>query len=178
MSRKLSVSRRPSFNAYHFSEHQIDTLKDIFSQFDRDGDGTLATKYVGTIMRSLGQSPTEAELHYIICKVDADRSGFMDFSEFVGMMANHMKDEIDTKEEICKAFKAFDNKGNGTIPVEELRYILTNLGEALTEEEVEELIKQADHNKDGTVHYEEFVTKMMSVENKSEKSDELLQKEK
>ena len=173
MSRRLSLSRRVSFNTYHFSDHQIETFKDIFSQFDRDGDGTLATKYVGTIMRSLGQSPTEAELHYIICKVDADRSGQMDFSEFVTMMANHMKEEIDTKEEICRAFKAFDNKGHGTIPIEELRYILTNLGEALTEEEVDELIKQADHNKDGKVHYEEFVTKMMSIENKSEKADDV-----
>ena len=124
-------------------------------------------------MRTLGQSPTEEELHYIICKVDADRSGYMDFSEFVAMMANHMKEETDTKEEICKAFKVFDDKGTGTIPIEELRYVLTNMGEALSEEEVDELIKQADQNKDGKVHYEEFVTKMMTIENKSEKIEEV-----
>ena len=162
MSRKLSV------NQYHFDEEQIETFKDIFSQFDRDGDGTLATKYVGTIMRSLGQSPTEEELHYIICKVDADRSGFMDFSEFVAMMANHMKEETDTKEDICKAFKEFDDKGNGTIPIQDLKLILTSMGEALSEDEVDELIKQADQNKDGKIHYEEFVNKMMAIENKSE----------
>jgi calmodulin len=160
-------------NQFHFNEEQIQTFKDIFSQFDRDGDGTLATKYVGTIMRSLGQSPTEEELHYIICKVDADRSGFMDFSEFVAMMANHMKEETDTKEDICKAFKVFDDKGTGTIPIEELRFVLTNMGDALSEDEVDELIKQADQNKDGKVHYEEFVTKMMSIENKSEKIEEV-----
>ena len=124
-------------------------------------------------MRTLGQSPTEEELHYIICKVDADRSGYMDFSEFVAMMANHMKEETDTKEEICKAFKVFDDKGTGTIPIAELRYVLTNMGEALSEEEVDELIKQADQNKDGKVHYEEFVTKMMTIENKSEKIEEV-----
>ena len=162
------MSRKVSVNQYHFDEEQIETFKDIFSQFDKDGDGTLATKYVGTIMRSLGQSPTEEELHYIICKVDADRSGFMDFSEFVAMMANHMKEEIDTKEDICKAFKEFDHKGNGTIPVQELKLILTSMGEALSEDEVDELIKQADHNKDGKIHYEEFVNKMMTIENKSE----------
>ena len=168
MTRRVS-----SFNQYHFTDEQIETFRDIFSQFDRDGDGTLATKYVGTIMRSLGQSPTEAELQYIICKVDADGSGFMDFSEFITMMANHMKEEIDSKEDICTAFKAFDDKGSGTIPVEELRYVLTKLGDALTEEEVDELIKRADINRDGNVRYEEFVTKMMSVENKNEKDEEL-----
>ena len=165
------MSRKVSVNQYHFDEEQIETFKDIFSQFDKDGDGTLATKYVGTIMRSLGQSPTEEELHYIICKVDADRSGFMDFSEFVAMMANHMKEEIDTKEDICKAFKEFDHKGNGTIPIQELKLILTSMGEALTEDEVEEFIKQADQNKDGKIHYEDFVNKMM-FENKSDKIEE------
>ena len=163
------MSRKVSVNQYHFDEEQIETFKDIFSQFDKDGDGTLATKYVGTIMRSLGQSPTELELHDIICKVDADRSGFMDFSEFVAMMANHMKEETDTQEDICEAFKQFDNKGNGTIPIEELKLILTSMGEALTEDEVDEFIKQADHNKDGKIHYEDFVNKMMSFEGKSEK---------
>lgn len=176
MSRKTSVNlskKTPPVIQHHFDEQQIETFKDIFSRFDKDGDGTLATKYVGTIMRSLGQSPTEEELHYIICKVDEDRSGYMDFSEFVGMMANHMKDEMDTKEDICKAFKVFDEKGTGTIPIAELRYVLTNMGEALTEEEVDEMIKQADINKDGKVHYVEFVEKMMSIESKTENVEDV-----
>ena len=161
------MTRKDSFNPYHFNDEQIDTFKDIFSQFDKDGDGTLATKYVGTIMRTLGQSPTEAELRQIIMQVDADKSGEMDFSEFVMMMANHMKEETDTKEEICKAFKVFDEKGCGSIPVEDLRCVLTTLGEALTEEEMDELLKKADLNKDGKVRYEEFVSKMMTTDTKT-----------
>ena len=167
MSRKLSI------NQFHFTDQQIEIFRDIFSQYDKDGDGTLATKYVGTIMRSFGQSPTEEELNYIICKVDADRSGFMDFSEFVAMMANHMNHEMETKDEICSAFKEFDVKGTGTIPVEELRYILTSMGEALTEDEVDELIRQADQNKDGKINYEEFVSKMMSIDTKQETQEDL-----
>ena len=176
MSNRANRVALPTYkvtNQYHFSDDEIATFRDIFSQFDKDGDGTLATKYIGTIMRSLGQSPTEADLHYIVRKVDADGSGFMDFPEFVTMMANHMKEEVDSKEDICTAFKAFDDKGSGIIPVEELRYALTNLGDALTEEEVDELIKRADVNKDGKVRYEEFVTKMMVAENKHEKDDEV-----
>ena len=167
MSRKLSI------NQFHFTDQQIEIFRDIFSQYDKDGDGTLATKYVGTIMRSFGQSPTEEELNYIICKVDADRSGFMDFSEFVAMMANHMNHEMETKDEICSAFKEFDVKGTGTIPVEDLRYVLTSMGEALTEDEVDELIRQADQNKDGEINYEEFVSKMMSIDTKQETQEDL-----
>jgi calmodulin len=47
-----------------------------------------------------------------------------------------MKD-TDTEEELIEAFKVFDRDGNGLISAAELRHVMTNLGEKLTDEEVD-----------------------------------------
>ena len=123
--------------------------------------GTITTKELGTVMRSLGQNPTEAELADMINEVDADGNGTIDFPEFLTMMARKMKD-TDSEEEILEAFKVFDKDGNGFISAAELRHIMTNLGEKLTDEEVDEMIREADIDGDGQINYEEFVRMMMS----------------
>lgn len=61
-----------SFKADQLTEEQIAEFKEAFSLFDKDGDGTITTKELGTVMRSLGQNPTEAELQDMINEVDAD----------------------------------------------------------------------------------------------------------
>jgi calmodulin len=57
-------------------------------------------------------------------------------------------------KEIPKAFRVFDKDGNGFISAAELRHVMTNLGEKLTDEEVDEMIKEADLDGDGLVNYE------------------------
>ena len=134
------------------TEEQIAEFKEAFSLFDKDGDGTITTKELGTVMRSLGQNPTEAELQDMINEVDVDGNGNIDFPEFLSLMARKMRD-VDTEEELVEAFKVFDKDGNGFISAAELRHVMTNLGEKLTDEEVDEMIREADVDGDGEIDY-------------------------
>lgn len=59
--------------------------------FFTSGPGSITTKELGTVMRSLGQNPTEAELQDMINEVDADGNGTIDFPEFLNLMARKMK---------------------------------------------------------------------------------------
>ena len=147
--------------ADQLTEEQINEFKEAFSSFDKDGDGTIATKELGTVMRSLGQYPTEAELQDMINELDTDGNGTIDFPEFLTMMARKKKD-TDTEEKIIEAFSVFDKDGSRFISAAEFRYVMTDLGEKLTDEEVDEMIREADIDGDGRVNYEEFVMMMMS----------------
>ena len=69
------------------------------------------------------------------------------------MMAKKMR-ETDSEEELREAFRVFDKDGNGFISAAELRHVMTNLGEKLTDDEVDEMIKEADLDGDGMVNYE------------------------
>ena len=143
------------------TEEQIAEFKEAFSLFDKNGSGTITTKELGTVMRSLGQNPTEAELQDMINEVDTSGKGTIDFPDFLSMLALRMKD-ADSSDDIREAFRVFDKNDNGFISAAELRHIMTNLGEKLTDEEAEEMIREADVNGDGVINYEEFVTLMSS----------------
>ena len=96
----------------HLTEDQIADIRDAFNLFDKDEDGNITIKELGTVMRylalrykmrsvplvcqffffrSLGQDPTEFELQDMIDEVDSDGNGSIDFPEFLTMMAGKMK---------------------------------------------------------------------------------------
>lgn len=65
-------------------------------------------------------------------------------------MARKMKD-TDSEEEIREAFKVFDRDNNGFISAAELRHVMTSIGEKLTDDEVDEMIREADQDGDGRI---------------------------
>ena len=106
--------------AESLTEEQVAEFKEAFSLFDKDGDGTITIKELGTVLRSLGQNPTEAEIQEMVNEIDEDGSGTIEFPEFLKLMAKKMKD-TDAEEELVEAFKVFDKEGKGLVTIEEIK---------------------------------------------------------
>ncbi|TFK37103.1 putative calmodulin [Crucibulum laeve] len=147
--------------AEKLSDEQFLAFQESFSLFDKNGDGTITTEELGIVMRSLGQNPTEAELQDMLNEVDANNDGTIDFEEFLEMMGRTFAD-ADGEEELRQAFLVFDRDKSGKISTTELKQVMFNLGESLTDMEVDEMIREADVDGDGEINFQEFRKMMLS----------------
>jgi calmodulin len=145
---------------HNLSYEKMMEYRTAFESFIKTKDGQISTKNLGNILRNLGQNLKEKELNEMILEVDADGSGTIDFGEFIGLIIRKMRDS-NMDEEIREAFEVFDKDGNKVITAHELRAVLSGI-KGIPEDEIEEMILEADSDNDGQIDLEEFI-KLMSA---------------
>jgi len=133
------------------SDAEVEKLWEAFKVFDADGSGGVSVEELGQVMRSLGQSPNETDLRDMIKEVDVDLSGTIDFEEFKALMVSQQGDR---KSRLKLAFSVFDEDGSGQITRDELHGVMSQFG--LTDQELDEIIKEVDHDGDASIDFEEF----------------------
>ncbi|XP_004674523.1 PREDICTED: centrin-1 [Condylura cristata] len=141
------------------TEEQKQEVREAFDLFDADGSGTIDVKELKVALRALGFEPTKEEMKKMISEVDKEGTGKISFNDFLAVMTQKMA-EKDTKEEILKAFRLFDDDETGKISFKNLKRVASELGENLTDEELQEMIDEADRDGDGEVNEEEFLRVM------------------
>ena len=129
--------------------------------FDVNKDGSISKKELEYILRSLNEDPEEEEIQQLLDEVDVDGNGEIDFEEFVALMGKRQK-QIDLEAEIVNAFKVFDKDENDLISITDLRHILSNLNDFMTEDEIDEMLFEADTDYDGFIKYKDFLKDLMS----------------
>ena len=139
-------------------------LQEAFEIFDLNKDGSISKKELENILRSLNEDPEEEEIQQLLDEVDVDGNGEIDFEEFVALMGKIQK-EIDLEAEIVNAFKVFDKEENDLISITDLRHILSNLNEFMSEDEIDDMLFEADSDYDGFINYKDFLKNLMSNNN-------------
>ncbi|RUP01553.1 calmodulin [Jimgerdemannia flammicorona] len=136
--------------------HHNEQWKEAFSLFDKKGTQTVSSDNLGDLLRALGQNPTQAEVRELVQQHGGSdkREVDIDFGTFLTVLTrtDGFK-SAGTAQEFIQGFQVFDKESNGFISAGELRYVLTSLGEKLTNEEVDELLKDVEINKDGQIDY-------------------------
>lgn len=142
--------------AVKLDDEQLSELREIFRSFNRNNDGSLTQLELGSLLRSLGLTPSPDQLDALIQK--ANSNGLVEFSEFVALVSPELVPAKSpyTDEQLQQLFKMFDRDGNGYVTAADLAHSMAELGHALTAEELTGMIKEADTDGDGRINFQEF----------------------
>ncbi|XP_062567333.1 calmodulin-A-like isoform X1 [Saccostrea cucullata] len=135
-------------------------IKSLFKTFDKNNDKYISSEELGKAMRFLGLNVTKADVKEAMKVLDKNGNGRVEFAEFSAFMKKELEKNqagSDQESSIRAAFKIFDRDGNGVIDAKELKFAMQNLGEKLTEKELQDMMREADVDGDGKINYEEFV---------------------
>ena len=124
-----------------------------FKAYDKEGKGEIPSSMLGTVMKNLGHNLKPDQLQEAIEAVDADGSGWIDFDEFLALMAKKTK-EAEDEQELREAFRVFDKNNKGVIETSDLKVIFKTLDPDMSDDEVENIIDDVDEDGSGTVDFE------------------------
>ena len=147
--------------AEQFTKGQIAEFQEAFALFDRKGDGTIRVEELPTLLRALGLDRQKDRYEAMMSKFKADKNGMLDFQQFLRVM-EPVLEETDMEGDLLKAFQLFDKEKNGFISVATMRYLLSDLEQKLTEEEIDAIIDMADIDGNGKIDYKKFIERMNS----------------
>eukprot|EP00919_Chromeraceae_sp_WS-2016_P010282 GHVR01024136.1.p1 GENE.GHVR01024136.1~~GHVR01024136.1.p1 ORF type:complete len:478 (+),score=95.70 GHVR01024136.1:115-1548(+) len=150
--------------AQQMSESDIKTLKSIFLTLDKNGDGSLTVQEIREGLSKAGMKEVPKDLDVLMCEVDSDGSGVIDYTEFIAASIDR-KQYI--QEDVCwAAFRVFDLDGNGRITADELQQVLGMEDVAgivgSKASEIRSMISEVDKNGDGEIDFDEFMAMMKS----------------
>jgi len=135
-------------------------IREAFSLYDKKGTGTIDQADLGDLLRALGQNPTQKEVGEL-CRSAPPTIDFNTFKKILERPNGYAP--AGTVDEFIRGLSVFDKDGSGRIGAGEMRYVLTSLGERLTNEEVDELLRGVRQEPDGSINYREFVTTILAT---------------
>ncbi|KAG8181819.1 hypothetical protein JTE90_001474 [Oedothorax gibbosus] len=134
----------------------IRDIQDAFTTLDSNIKGSLCERDIKVTLRALGIEPTSKKIKKLIERVDVGTSGLLSRENYEAIML-HLIHDIDSDEQMMKSFQLFANHESGVITLNDLKAISKQLELNVTDEELQEMIAIADHDKDDKVTQNEFL---------------------
>jgi calmodulin len=125
----------------------VDTARDLFDKFDE-----VTHVELGFLLRAMQVEITDSDVNDLISKVNADRSGSLQFNEFMVILSKSLSGEKTNLEEIDDAYTHLSNKGSGNssgsshglVTANSLFESLKGSEESLKMEEVREMVEEVN----------------------------------
>ncbi|KAL1291280.1 hypothetical protein HN51_059827 [Arachis hypogaea] len=148
-------------------DDQLSCLREIFSRFDMDNDGSLTILELAALLRSLGINPMGNQIHLLWTNMDVNGNGYVEFDELASAILPDLKNEDedyllrDHHALLLTVFNSFDHDSDGYISALELATEMAKIGQPLTYGELREMITAAGDDGDGAICFNEFASVMI-----------------
>jgi len=143
------------------SEAQLTAAKDAFKNFDKKNEDKIKVGDIEVALKKLGHTIKPDWLEKVEHMIDAEGTGYIKYDEFCSIVRKKMQDDEDERE-LREMFRILDKEKRGEVNTSELRWILKNLGDDLTEGDIDDMIADVDTDGSGWIDYNEFHKLMMS----------------
>ena len=121
-----------------------------------------------SVLIQLGQKPTDFELKNIMNQADIDRDGTINFEEFIYLMYKKLKDDFDIEQEVREAWGVFDREQLGSLNPDDLKDIMMNYGDKMSEADAIEMCNHLSSNNLYRINLRD-VLKMLSSRTRRQK---------
>jgi calmodulin len=159
----MTSSSTPPTTPFEMTEARLLEYRDAFSIVDTEKTNYIQKAHLRTVMNALGKFPSDSELNDFLEQVESKDTDKLHFAQFLTLMMNYMTANPDADyDEIRDAFKVFDLEDKGYVVGSHLRHILTNLGERLSDREVDEMFYEIGANEETHINIDDFIKIMRS----------------
>ena len=154
-----SMSKKPR-PTQALSEEDIAECREAFNLFDTDGSGTIDARELKAACRAMGFTVRKQEVRAMLSDLGKESDNeTIEFDDFCSLLAGRISNR-DSREEIMKIFRLFTVEGSDQISFRDLKRVVTDLGEKLNDDDMMEMIEEADRNGDGKIDASEFARVM------------------
>jgi len=144
------------------TEEQLQEIQDSFDLFTSgkevdDGDSTpkIDVEELVVVMRALGHEPDKGYLKKLVTESDPENTGKLDFDGYLNIILNKLAEQPG-QGDLEKAFRLFDLGEKQHVDFGDLKRIAGQIGEKIDDDELEEMIREADSSGEGVVGHDDF----------------------
>jgi Ca2+-binding EF-hand superfamily protein len=137
------------------SDEQLEELREAFGLFDSDNKGALDARELKAAIRAMGFDVKKEQVRKMMQEIGREPSQLVSQEDFFEIMREKMH-EKGSKEEVHRIFQLFDEDRLGKITLKNLKKIAIEIGDPASDEELRELIAEADRDGDGALNFDEF----------------------
>lgn len=152
MSRR---SRQPATPKTPLTEDQQLEIREAFDIFDSNKSGSIDRHELRVALRAMGFDASKDEINRIMKDKDPRNAGSINFDAFQEIVEEKLANRK-PEDEIRKAYNIFVDGEDG-ITIDSLKRIIRELGENLTDDELQAMIDEFDQDHDGKINYNEFL---------------------